>query len=120
MSTSHNDSLLLNKSFLPPNQNRNNSRLKEVNDKIVKASRNLSKELFQGPNMSSYLAQSRLSTQTKSGTKSNTRIMNRLKTPDIALQGHTYENKSMMNDSPVSNNRFQILNSMIYRQNEFT
>ena len=98
VNSSHNDSLMINKSFLPASQNRNHSRMKGIDDKIVKASRNISKELFQGPNMSTYLAQSRLSTQTKSGSKSNSRIMNRLKTPDIMLQGQSYDNKSVIEE----------------------
>jgi hypothetical protein len=82
--SSHNDSTI-NKSFLPSMQERNLSNLKSRDNKTGKQSRNISKDLFRGPNTNSYFGKSRLSTQSKSAIKSTTKFVKRLKTPDIKL-----------------------------------
>lgn len=115
MNTSHNDSLM-NKSFLPSMQERNLSRLKNRDERVVKQSRNIGKDFFKGQNTSSYFGKSRLSTQAKSAIKSSTKFIKRLKTPDINLGSKVNESAVILEATPdMTKSRYDTLK---YRDTE--
>lgn len=116
--TTHNDSLL-NRSFLPSAQERNLSRINTREDNSVQPSRNISKELFHLPNMSSQFTKSKMSVHSKSGMKTHSRIVKRLKTPDIKLTNIQNDSKVATEESPERTEIRSNINPLIYRSTEF-
>lgn len=116
----HNDSLLMSRSFLPTHQERNLSRLQTRDENVVKASRNISKELFQLPNMNSSVTKSRLTTHNRSAVKTNNRFLKRLKTPDMK-ESKTNDDSKVYTEGSLEKLDFRSLhNPLMYRNTEFT
>lgn len=116
--TTHNDSLL-NRSFLPSAQERNLSRVNTRDENSVQPSRNISKDLFHLPNMSSQFTKSKMSAHSKSGMKAHSRIVKRLKTPDIKLTNVQHDSKVATEESPERIEIKTNTNPLVYRSTEF-
>ena len=124
LNTSHNDSLIVNKSFLPAYQNRGFSRIKARDERSVKGSRNINKELFQGTNPNiSYLTRSRHSTQSKSSTKTESKFKaQRMKTPDLCLINSSKDTNqnAIVEESSSKTGLINLSPQIVYRNTEFT
>ena len=120
LNSSHNDSLMLNKSFLPAYNSRGLSRLKNRDENnLAKGSRNISRELFKGQNNTSYYSKTRMSTQLKSTKTGDSRAaLKRLKTPDLCLTNTKDVNESKIASEDSPSHALNVPNHIIYRNFE--